>query len=99
MASTYFENIDFYRKLVTPALQSAEPGKDAKPSPVLVNEASDTTICARIRPLSEEEQGLQHIPGVVPKGDSKALLFEPRKKFNGAPEATVRPLIPMSMSN
>ena len=91
MASTYFENIDFYRKLVTPALHSASPGKDAKPNPAFLNEASDTTICARIRPLSEEEQGLQHISGVVPRGASKALLFEPRKKFNGAPDATVSP--------
>ena len=51
MASTYFENIDFYRKLVAPALENAEQGKDAQTSPVLANEATDTTICARIRPL------------------------------------------------
>jgi hypothetical protein len=89
MASTYFENIDFYRKLVAPALENAEQGKDAPTSPVLANEATDTTICARIRPLSEEENDLQHIPGVVPKGTAKALLFEPRKKFNGTADATV----------
>lgn len=89
MTSTYFENIDFYQNLVAPALEKATQGKDAKPSPIHANEASDTTICARIRPLSEGEESAKHIPGVVPNGDAKAVLFEPRKKFNGAPDATV----------
>jgi kinesin family member 2/24 len=89
MASTYFENIDFYRSLVAPALNEREPEKVADPTTILANEASDTAICARIRPLSEEEERLQHIPGVVEKGATKAFLFEPRKKFNGVLDATV----------
>ena len=89
MASTYFENIDFYRKLIAPALGDAEEKPEPKPKPTCLNEVSDTTICARIRPLSEEEKQAQHIPGVVPKGAANAVLFEPRKKFNGTPDATV----------
>jgi kinesin family protein 2/24 len=89
MASTYFEHIDFYHKLVTPYLEAAERSQDCKLNPILANDASDTAICARIRPLSEEEKKAQHIPGIVPKESAKAILFEPRKKFNGTPDATV----------
>lgn len=90
MASTYFENIDYYEKLIAPVLQNTRPVQDPNATVILANEASDTTICARIRPLSEEERINKHIQGIIPQGDAKALLFEPRVKFNGRPEATVR---------
>jgi hypothetical protein len=88
MASTYFENICFYRDLVS---RSATKTKDANKNPRLGNEASDTSICARIRPLSDDEAQSQHISGIVAEGLSSAALFEPRKKFNGSPDAIVSP--------
>jgi hypothetical protein len=89
MALTYFEHVEFYHKLVTPSLEAAEQLQDGKLNPILANEASDTTICVRIRPLAEEEKKSQHILGVVPKESSKAILFEPRMKFDSTPDATV----------
>jgi hypothetical protein len=90
MASTYFENIDFYRNLLPSSLSKGDERKDASLTFEIANDASDTTICARIRPLSEEEERSQHISGILSNGTSKAVLYEPRKKFNGTPDANVR---------
>ena len=92
MASSYFENIDFYRDLVSRSSSELNRKNDSSvtsPPCALPNEASDTTICARIRPLAEEEEALRHISGIAAKSSSRAVLFEPRKKFNGAPDVTV----------
>ncbi len=86
MASTYFENLVFYRDLVS--LSMSEPGQTEEQSQ-LANNSSDTTICARIRPLSGEEEEALHISGVVTKESSKAVLFEPRKRFDGTPDTNV----------
>jgi hypothetical protein len=91
MATTYFENMDFYRDLVS--LSLSEEDQQRRPSPSLTaadEDVSDTTICARIRPLSVKEDGSSHISGIVVKDSSKAVLFEPRNKFNGTPDSTVR---------
>lgn len=88
MASTFFENIGYYRDLIS---RSTRKSTDVKSTPALTNEASDTTICARIRPLSGDESEAHHISGLVNTGLSSTTLFEPRKKFNGSPDATVSP--------
>jgi len=92
MASSYFENIDFYRDLVSRSSSEVNRKNDSSvtsPPYALPNEVSDTTICTRIRPLAEEEEASRHIYGIVAKPSSKAVLFEPRKKFNGTPDVTV----------
>jgi hypothetical protein len=90
MASTYFENIGFYRNLLPSSLSKGDERKDTSLNFEIANDASVTTICARIRPLSEEEERSQHISGILLNGSSKAVLYEPRKKFNGTPDANVR---------
>jgi hypothetical protein len=90
MALTYFENIDFYRNLIPSSLSKGDERKDTSLIFEIVNDASDTTICARIRPLSEEEERSQHISGILSNEFSKAVLYEPRKKYNGSPDANVR---------
>jgi hypothetical protein len=92
MASIYLENIDFYRNLLSAFSSGLDSGQDARPPLSVVGDmadAADTTICARIRPLPEEDRQAQHIPGILAKGTSSAVLFEPRKKFNGTPDAYV----------
>lgn len=91
MSTTYFEHVDFYQKLVSRPLGDTNQTSDASNVDKLsVADVVDTTICARIRPLSEEKKNSKHISGISQNGAPKAVLFEPRKKFNGAPDITVR---------
>jgi kinesin family protein 2/24 len=87
MASIYFENLNFFRDLVSGSLSTT----DSRSTSSATNEASesDTTICTRIRPLSVDEEEAGHIAGVVVTAPSQASLFEPRRKVNGAPDANV----------
>src|SRR5450432_2082129 len=92
MASIYLENVDFYRNLLSASSNGLDARQDASPPSAVVSDAADAadiTICARIRPLLEEEEQSRHIPGILAKGTSNAVLFEPRKKFNGTPDAHV----------
>jgi hypothetical protein len=89
MASIYFENVEFYRNLVHVSFGEVDQGREPVPTLAVTNDTLDTTICARIRPLSEEENLSRHISGIGAKGSSKAIVLEPRKKFNGAPDVTV----------
>jgi kinesin family protein 2/24 len=96
MASVYFENLNFFRDLVSGSSSTADPRLTCS----VANEASesDTTICTRIRPLSVDEEEAGHIAGVVVTTPSQAALFEPRRKVNGAPGANVS-LISIFISN
>ncbi|RDL40753.1 uncharacterized protein BP5553_00732 [Venustampulla echinocandica] len=86
MALMYFNNIDFYRNLLSSAYKDDEK-EDAALAVQIENETLDTMICARIRPLSEEEKEEHHIPGILSNSSSKAVLYEPRQKFNGKPDS------------
>jgi len=89
MSSIYLDNVEFYRNLLSTALSkpASEP-LHAKSQPD-TSDVADTTICTRIRPLGDEEIKENHITGILSKGDSSALLFEPRMKLNGTPDALV----------
>lgn len=89
MALMYFDNRDYYRNLLSSAREENKKN-DLEPDVEIENDTLDTMICARIRPLADEEEKEQHISGVLCSGPSKAELYEPRRKFNNKPDSVVR---------
>lgn len=53
------------------------------------NDPSDTAICVRIRPLSQQEIADKHIQGVAGQSGGIANIYEPRKKIKGKPDLNV----------
>jgi kinesin family protein 2/24 len=89
MDAYFFENRDFFANRIeeleilsrsSRTVESSDPSK----------EVHDTAVCVRIRPLTEEEIGWDHIQGVVRDNFGAANIYEPRRKVNGKPDLNVR---------
>jgi kinesin family member 2/24 len=89
MDAYFFENRDFFANRIqeleilsksAPTLETAEQS----------TEVPDTAVCVRIRPLTEEEIGWDHIQGVLRDNHGAANIYEPRRRVNGKPDLNVR---------
>jgi kinesin family protein 2/24 len=89
MDAYFFENRDFFANRIeeleilsrsSRTVESSDPSKGVH----------DTAVCVRIRPLTEEEIGWDHIQGVVRDNFGAANIYEPRRKVNGKPDLNVR---------
>lgn len=89
MDTYFFENKDYFAKRI----QELEIlSKKARTVETLDTDAEvpDTAVCSRIRPLTEEEIGWDHIQGVLRDNFGAANIYEPRRKVNGKPDLNVR---------
>ena len=59
-----------------------------------LRETPETSVCVRIRPLTEYEREHNHIEGVLGHNLGVANIYEPKKKFNSKPELNVRQFLP-----
>jgi kinesin family member 2/24 len=88
MDTFFFENRDFFANRI----QELEIlSKSARTAGILeaTAEVPDTAVCVRIRPLTEEEIGWDHIQGVLKDNFGAANIYEPRRKVNGKPDLNV----------
>jgi kinesin family protein 2/24 len=53
-------------------------------------ETPDTSVCVRIRPITEHEKKNKHIQGVFEHSNGVVHIYEPRRRVNGKPELNVR---------
>ena len=88
MESLFFEHREYY---VNRLQQLDISFKSGPPLEVLETstDSSDTTVCVRIRPLSEQEIIKNYIQGVSGQSGGTAKIYEPRKKINGKPDLNV----------
>jgi kinesin family protein 2/24 len=88
MDTYFFENRDFFAnriqelEILSKSARTIEPLDESA-------EAPDTAVCVRIRPLTEEEIGWDHIQGVLRDQFGAANIYEPRRKVNGKPDLNV----------
>ncbi len=88
MDSYFFENRDFFANRIQELeilSKSARRIDSSEPTP----EVPDTAVCVRIRPLTEEEIGWDHIQGVLRDNYGAANIYEPRRRVNGKPDLNV----------
>jgi kinesin family member 2/24 len=89
MDAYFFENRDFFANRIQELEALAKSARAAESSD-LTAEFPDTAVCVRIRPLTEEEIGWDHIQGVLRDNFGAANIYEPRRKVNGKPDLNVR---------
>jgi kinesin family member 2/24 len=88
MDSFIFENRDF----IATRIRQLEISSKSPPSVDIYNgsaEVTDTAVCVRIRPITENEVEQGHIQGVLSGNSWTANIYEPRRKVRGKPEINV----------
>jgi kinesin family protein 2/24 len=93
MDSLFFEYRDYFLKRI----QQLEPTTNGHKLPETeepFRERPETSVCVRIRPLTEHERENNHIEAVLGHELGVANIYEPKKKFNGKPELNVRQFLP-----
>jgi hypothetical protein len=89
MDAYFFENRDFFANRIQ-ELEILSKSARKVEIPEVSIEVPDTAVCVRIRPLTEEEIGWDHIQGVLRDNFGAANIYEPRRKVNGKPDLNVR---------
>jgi len=96
MDTYFFENRDFFAKRIQ-ELEILSKAARTVEAPDESAEVLDTAVCVRIRPLTEEEIGWDHIQGVLRDQFGAANIYEPRRKVNGKPDLNVSAFINSSL--
>lgn len=86
MDAFFFEYRDFFLKRVKQIEAASISKTNDKEPPV---EQQETSVCARIRPLTQTERDAQHFEGVKGHQNGAVNLYEPRRKINGKPDLNV----------
>jgi len=87
MESFIFENRDYFLKRIH-QLESSRPSSQTGEIPA--EASAETSVCVRIRPLTEHEIEENHLEGVLGHDYGVANIYEPRRRFNGKPDLIVR---------
>jgi kinesin family protein 2/24 len=98
MDTYFFENRDFFANRIQ-ELEILSKSSRAVESLETSAEVPDTAVCVRIRPLTEEEIGWDHIQGVLRDSHGAANIYEPRRRINGKPDLRVSTSISRSISS
>jgi hypothetical protein len=85
MDSLFFDHRDYYADRVQQLITEPESPKTSETST-----PSDTSICVRIRPQSEQEINASHVQGVIAQHHGRVKMYEAIRKFNGKPDVKVR---------
>ncbi|KAJ5819764.1 diatom spindle kinesin 1 [Penicillium riverlandense] len=62
------------------------PDPNASKASTISPNLSDTSICVRVRPLSEQELHADHVQGVFAQSQGRISMHEAKKKINGRPD-------------
>ncbi|OQD80781.1 hypothetical protein PENANT_c033G07249 [Penicillium antarcticum] len=81
MDSLFFDHRDYFADRVQKLI--AEPDTTKTPGSLA---PSDTSICVRVRPLSEQEKDANHVQGVITQHHGRVKIHEAIRKFNGKPD-------------
>lgn len=98
MDTYFFENRDFFANRIQ-ELEILSKSARTVGIPEETVEVPDTAVCVRIRPLTEEEIGWDHIQGVLKDNFGAANIYEPRRKVNGKPDLNVSPFSKITSFN
>ena len=88
MDSYFFENREFFADRIQ-SLESLSKPAPIFEDPQVALDVPDTAVCVRIRPLTKNEIGQDHIQGVLRDDLGAANIYEPRRKINGKPDLNV----------
>jgi kinesin family protein 2/24 len=90
MDSYFFENREFFAHRIQQLENTSNSIQTIEPSEItLPAEVPDTAVCVRIRPLTNEEIGQDHIQGVLRDNFGAANIYELRRKVNSKPDLNV----------
>lgn len=92
------ENREYFQKRIHQLNTTETSGKDSG-NIDRDTEVPDTSVCVRIRPLSELEIENGHIEGVLPHDYGIAKIYEPRKKVRGKPDLNVQRPVSFQKAN
>jgi hypothetical protein len=84
MDSLFFDHRDYFAVRVQKLIAEPDSSKAPETSP-----PSDTSICVRVRPLSEQETQAGHVQGVIAQHHGRIKMYEAIRKFNGKPDVKV----------
>jgi hypothetical protein len=90
MDSLYFEYRDFFSNRIQHLEQSFKGEENSKSEETSSREKLETSVVARIRPLTEYERESNHVEGVLGHELGIINLYEPRRKAIRKPEINVR---------
>lgn len=88
MESLFLENRDYFSKRIQ-QLETSFNDPTLSKNEGIEAEHPETSVCVRVRPLTENEKEFDHIAGVFGRGSGVVNIYETRRKVNKKPELNV----------